>query len=140
MSFDLNRDGLTIISELTDMRKSLTNDLKKLYKERIEQLEKEVAHWKANHDNQVKKARILLERKALPIERIEAYSLLVGLPIPIENAKKELYKDVLLLTKDGWVIGDWNGDDWVIGVADNGFEIAQPTHYLPLPPTPKKEI
>jgi len=30
-------------------------------------------HWKANHDNQVERARLLIERDDLPIERIRAY-------------------------------------------------------------------
>ena len=39
----------------------------------IVELRREVAHWKANHDHQVERARILMERPDLPIERVEAY-------------------------------------------------------------------
>lgn len=34
---------------------------------------KERDHWKANHENQVKRARILMERPDMPIERVNAY-------------------------------------------------------------------
>jgi hypothetical protein len=30
-------------------------------------------HWKANHDNQVSRARFLIERGDIPIERVRAY-------------------------------------------------------------------
>jgi len=40
---------------------------------RIEELEAEITHWKANHDNQVERARILMERSDLTIERCRAY-------------------------------------------------------------------
>lgn len=30
-------------------------------------------HWKANHENQVQRARILIERDDLPLERVKAY-------------------------------------------------------------------
>ncbi|WP_053074595.1 hypothetical protein [Chromobacterium sp. LK1] len=30
-------------------------------------------HWKANHDNQVQRARILIERGDMPLERVKAY-------------------------------------------------------------------
>ena len=41
--------------------------------ERIKQLEAEVAHWKANHTNEVRRARILKDRPDMPIERVRAY-------------------------------------------------------------------
>lgn len=117
--------------------------LLKPYKDRIEQLEKEVDHWKSNHDNQVKKARTLIERKDLPIERVEAYSLLIGLPIPIDlfdknNALKEfLIHDPMFGST--WAIGYYDSDGWWVDMNDRTFQ-ANPTHYLPLPPTPKKGI
>ncbi|WP_337881847.1 hypothetical protein [Chromobacterium haemolyticum] len=40
---------------------------------RIAELEQERDHWKANHDNQVQRARILIERDDLPLERVKAY-------------------------------------------------------------------
>lgn len=48
--------------------------------DRIEQLEAEVAaikaevaHWKSNHETEVRRARILKERTDMPIERVNAY-------------------------------------------------------------------
>lgn len=41
--------------------------------DRINALEKEVTHWKANHANEVKRARILKERTDMPMERVAAY-------------------------------------------------------------------
>lgn len=40
---------------------------------RIAELEQERDHWKANHDNQVQRARILIERDDLPLERVREY-------------------------------------------------------------------
>lgn len=36
--------------------------------------EEQLAHWKNNHDNRVKAARMLIERTDLPLERIAAYA------------------------------------------------------------------
>ena len=117
--------------------------LLKPYKDRIEQLEKEVAYWKSNHDNQVKKACTLIERKDLPIERVEASSLLIGLPIPIDlfdknNALKEfLIHDPMFGST--WVSGYCDSDEWWVDMNGRAFQVS-PTHYLPLPPTPKKGV
>lgn len=40
---------------------------------KIADLEREVKHWKANHANEVKRARILKERTDMPMERVAAY-------------------------------------------------------------------
>ncbi|WP_406850075.1 ead/Ea22-like family protein [Chromobacterium phragmitis] len=40
---------------------------------RIAELERERDHWKANHDNQVQRTRILMERPDMPFERVRAY-------------------------------------------------------------------
>lgn len=37
------------------------------------ELEKEVAHWKNNHETEVRRARILKERTDMPIDRVRAY-------------------------------------------------------------------
>ena len=39
----------------------------------IERLRAEVKHWKANHDNRVEAARVLIERNDLPFDRVPAY-------------------------------------------------------------------
>lgn len=41
--------------------------------ERADKAEAERDHWKANHDNQVLRARLLIEREDLPLERVKAY-------------------------------------------------------------------
>jgi len=46
---------------------------------RGEELEKEVAHWKSNHDNRVEAARVLIDRADLPLERVKAYESYVAL-------------------------------------------------------------
>ncbi len=40
---------------------------------KIIDLERELQHWKANHDNRVEAARVLIERTDLPLERVTAY-------------------------------------------------------------------
>lgn len=47
--------------------------------ERIDQLEAQRDHWKANHENQVRRARILIERTDMPIERVSAYNRMLEL-------------------------------------------------------------
>ncbi|EKD22642.1 MAG: hypothetical protein ACD_84C00026G0002 [uncultured bacterium] len=37
-------------------------------------LTKDRDHWKSNHDNQVQRARILIERTDTPLERTNAYA------------------------------------------------------------------
>lgn len=39
----------------------------------IDRLRAEVQHWKANHDNRVEAARVLIERNDLPFDRVPAY-------------------------------------------------------------------
>lgn len=41
--------------------------------EKIKELQAERRHWKANHDNQVARAALLLQRDDLPVDRIPAY-------------------------------------------------------------------
>jgi hypothetical protein len=41
--------------------------------DRIAELERERDHWKANHDQQVERARVLMERTDMPMERTRAY-------------------------------------------------------------------
>ena len=39
----------------------------------VEAAKAEASHWKANHDNQVRRARVLMERTDMPLERVRAY-------------------------------------------------------------------
>lgn len=43
--------------------------------ERAVAAEADATHWKANHDDQVARAQILLERPDMPLERVNAYKL-----------------------------------------------------------------
>ena len=42
-------------------------------RQRVAELEKEVAQWKNHHETEVRRARILKERNDMPIERVQAY-------------------------------------------------------------------
>ena len=53
----------------------------------------EAMHWKANHDNMVERLRILLQRKDLPVDRINAHNRLV------ELQERNQYLEKLLLEK-----------------------------------------
>lgn len=47
-------------------------------------------HWKANHENQVRRARILMERTDMPIERVAAYNRMIEL----EQQREQLQREV----------------------------------------------
>jgi uncharacterized protein Yka (UPF0111/DUF47 family) len=53
---------------------------------KAERLEKERDHWKANHANQVRRARVLLERHDLPLERVAAYDHVLRLQNALKRA------------------------------------------------------
>lgn len=53
----------------------------------------EAMHWKSNHDNVVERLRLLLQRKDLPVDRIDAYNRLV------ELQERNQYLEKLLLEK-----------------------------------------
>ena len=59
----------------TGPHKVLTDAIAELeqLRQRVQELEKEVAHWKNNHETEVRRARILKERTDMPIERVQAY-------------------------------------------------------------------
>jgi hypothetical protein len=57
---------------------------------RAEKAEALALHWKANHDNQVKRARILMDRPDLPLERVRAYELAVALMKEVAELKHKL--------------------------------------------------
>lgn len=52
--------------------------------------EAEAAHWKANHADQVQRARILIDRPDMPIERVKAYELLGKLRDDNDQLRTEL--------------------------------------------------
>ena len=47
--------------------------------EAIADYEKQIKHWKANHDNRVEAARVLIDRTDMPLERVNAYKLILDL-------------------------------------------------------------
>lgn len=53
--------------------------------EENERLRAEVFHWKANHDNQVTRARFLIERGDIPVERVRAYEEMATLRANMER-------------------------------------------------------
>ncbi|MFT4064328.1 hypothetical protein [Paraburkholderia sp.] len=58
--------------------------------DQIVSLEKERDHWKANHADQVRRARVLLERHDLPLERIAAYDQVLRLQNALKVATKTM--------------------------------------------------
>lgn len=47
-------------------------------------------HWKANHDTQIQKSRILMDRRDMPLERVRAYSYVTGMELRIERLKEQI--------------------------------------------------
>ena len=57
---------------------------------------------------------------------------------PIETAKRDEMRSVLLLTPEGMQIGWWS-DRAANWLADDGKYLwADPTHWMPLPPAPEE--
>ena len=56
---------------------------------KVKELESQVAHWKSNHDNQVAKAALLLQREDLPVDRIPAYKEMERLQERVKQLESE---------------------------------------------------
>lgn len=56
----------------------LTDDLSLALRDK-QKAEQEAAHWKANHECEVSRARVLKERPDMPLERVNAYNRMVEL-------------------------------------------------------------
>lgn len=52
--------------------------------------ENEAAHWKANHECEVSRARVLKERPDMPLERVNAYNRMVELEKENEALKQRI--------------------------------------------------
>lgn len=52
--------------------------------------EQEAAHWKANHECEVSRARVLKERPDMPLERVNAYNRMVELEKENEALKQRI--------------------------------------------------
>jgi hypothetical protein len=61
-----------------------------LNRDTVSALIAEVRHWKANHDNQVVRARFLIERGDIPLERVRAYEEMAELRAEIKRLRTEL--------------------------------------------------
>lgn len=59
------------------------------------------AHWKANHDAQVARARVLVEREDLPLERVKAYQYMLELDEETKRLHRELAAE-RLRADQGW--------------------------------------
>lgn len=62
-----------------------------------EELKKEVKHWKANHQNMVDRARVLIERTDMPIERTEFYKKYeeIQFEVNLLNREKSIYAELV---------------------------------------------
>lgn len=82
--------------------------------EELSRARAEATHWKANHDAQVERARFLVERGDLPLERVRAYQTMAayhdalqragaaaGL-LPGADTTKELVSQIWLLRELLW--------------------------------------
>jgi hypothetical protein len=64
--------------------------------EEVERLTADRDHWQANHDNQVSRARFLIERSDIPVERVRAYEEM-GALLELEEAirhDREMFADM----------------------------------------------
>ena len=68
----------------------------------IDRLRAEVQHWKANHDNRVEAARVLIERNDLPFDRVPAYKHYLHLQEDVAalRAENESLRKVLTIARD----------------------------------------
>jgi FtsZ-binding cell division protein ZapB len=78
-----------------DALKSLNSDFYRVIGEqndKIDALNAEVQHWKANHDNMVNRSRVLIDRPDLPLERVKAFKQLETLKAENEKLRKAAVK------------------------------------------------
>lgn len=73
-------DGLGKYLEAVDPQTvlDLVSDLSLALRDK-QKAESEAAHWKANHECEVSRARVLKERPDMPLERVNAYNRMVEL-------------------------------------------------------------
>lgn len=57
-------------------------------------LEREVAHWKANHKCEVERARVLKERTDMPLERVKAYEQIGRLQEQVRGLEETYRRDL----------------------------------------------
>jgi len=159
----LDMDALAgLRDELNDIAKESSNDLMQAAwsarDAEIAALRKERDHWKANHDAQVSRARLLIERTDMPLERVRAYEELAALRERIAGMEKDAERarwiDVETRAPEcgEWVLatnGKWTGvAAYFTDVVDSDehwqderrefIEMLGPkvTHWMPLPDAP----
>lgn len=78
------------------------------------QLKTEVNHWKANHDNQTSKVRLLMDRPDLPVERVEAYKAFAVMEAKHDALKTEIdqLKAQLASSKEALEFAESARADW----------------------------
>lgn len=78
--YDSWKEGLGKYLEAVDPQTvlDLVSDLSLAIRDK-QKAESEAAHWKANHECEVSRARVLKERPDMPLERVNAYNRMVEL-------------------------------------------------------------
>jgi hypothetical protein len=66
-------DALLAAERAREERNRVGLDIRRVWIGKCQEVSKERDHWKANHDAQVSRARFLIERGDIPIERVRAY-------------------------------------------------------------------
>ena len=74
----------------------------------------EVKHWRANHDNVVKKLRLFTQREDLPVDRLPAYEYVVELEKKLAAAQA---REALTLNTMNTVLGFSPGDSLALEAA-----------------------
>ena len=74
-------DPQTVLDLVSDLSLALRDKQK---------AESEAAHWKANHECEVSRARVLKERPDMPLERVNAYNRMVELEKENEALKQRI--------------------------------------------------
>lgn len=89
----------------------LSEEALDILRSKNKQLEAERDHWKANHDNRVEAARLLIERTDMPLERVKAYKRYMELAAQNEALREALEEVKSLIGETAGVYGlHLNGD------------------------------
>ena len=57
---------------------------------KIKELEREVKHWRSNHDQRAEACRVLKQRRDMPVERTHAYQTMLDLQAKLNAIDKRL--------------------------------------------------
>ncbi|WP_426770637.1 hypothetical protein [Enterobacter cloacae complex sp. 363J6] len=89
--YDSWKEGLGKYLETVDPQTvlDLVDDLSSALRDK-QKAEQEAAHWKANHECEVSRARVLKERPDMPLERVNAYNRMVELEKENEALKQRI--------------------------------------------------